>query len=300
MINLDESRPNLTCPNLRDFPNDCSGGIGQLYLGTPLVCGGEDLELGERSCQCHQLQSGNWIPTAPLSECRLWASSVTLTSPSGEEIIYVAGGVGLRGNPLSSVEAYNGNFWNQLDYASMPRPSFYHCLVKINSSLLLVIGGVSNNQYSSATYFYSVRSNIWYPGPNLVIPRFGHACGVMDWLNPANNLTKKYVIVAGGNQQNGYVTNSVELLNFDDYVSSNIGWQTGPNLPRALSHGQIAEYHRSVVHLGGWEQGRWGDGTYIYKLTSPAGPWVLMRQSLKVLRDHFVTFLIPDDSTYCF
>ena len=302
VINLDESNPSLTCPNLRDFPLHLSGGIGQLYRGVPVVCGGEDGE-GEASCECHQLQNGNWIRTAPLSECRLWATSATFTTTSGEQIMLVTGGTNVKNNPLKSVESYNGHFWNQLDYVDLPMQSFDHCSVRINDSLLLVIGGLRVNYYASAsakTYFFNVHSNKWNPGPSITKPRSRHACGAMDWLNPDTNVTKKYVVVAGGNDRQALFTNSVEILIFDDYLVNKLGWQPGPNLPRALSRGRMAEYNNSVFHLGGWEEGRKGNGTYIYKLSNPGGPWVLMAQKLKVLRDTFVTFLIPDEFAYCF
>ena len=216
----------------------------------------------------------------------------------------VTGGTDLKRNPLSSIESYNGHFWNQLDYVDLPMQSFDHCLVKIYDSLLFVIGGLSelNPAIPTAnTYFFNVYYNLWLSGPSINKPRSRHACGVMDWLNPDTNVTQKYVVVAGGDDGQRLVTNSVEILSFDDYLDNNeVGWQTGPNLPRALSRGRMAEYNNSVFHLGGWEQGSWGNGTYIYKLSNPGGPWVLMSQRLKVLRDTFVTFLIPDDLTYCF
>ena len=40
VVNLDQSQPNLQCQSPPDYPLKTRGSAGQLFRGTPVICGG--------------------------------------------------------------------------------------------------------------------------------------------------------------------------------------------------------------------------------------------------------------------
>ena len=91
VINIDQSRPNMTCKNLPDFPLQIEDATGQLFHGTtPIQCGGFN---GVTYKNCFALENGNWNPIASLSEVKEGLGSGILTLPNtNEEIMLVFGG----------------------------------------------------------------------------------------------------------------------------------------------------------------------------------------------------------------
>jgi hypothetical protein len=62
-----------------------------------------------------------------------------------------------------------------------------HCMVKINPTMLMQIGGTIDASYSGATertYFFDIIQNKWSSGPKLNVPRILQSCAVMNWVNP--------------------------------------------------------------------------------------------------------------------
>ena len=80
------------------------------------------------------------------------------------------------GEILSSVESYDleSGVWIQDRFSALPEPVLIHCLVKVNDTNLLLIGGTLDNNPSGATantYFFNILENTWIPGPPLRTPR---------------------------------------------------------------------------------------------------------------------------------
>ncbi len=237
VVNLNESNPDLICNNLQDLPEGIQGATGQLFQGNrPIMCGGVKAERYLDSCDCFELKSGRWASIASLSECRQYAPSLELSLPNGngEEWLIIAGGTDTSSELKSSVEAFNGDNWSLEKISPLPYSKSGHCMVRLNESTLLSIGGFENNTgYSNNTYFYNSTSNSWYEGPSLNVQRTGAACGILDWINPETNLNEKVVVVAGGFNNEVQYMSSVELLFFEEFESAQDGWEMGPNLPRA-------------------------------------------------------------------
>lgn len=119
----------------------------------------------------------------------------------------------------------------------------------------------------------------------MTTPSTGHSCALVDW---GAGLV---VVVAGGDY--GGALKRVELLYLDDL---NSGWQPGPELPLAATNGRMVRFKDSVVLIGGLGE---VDGTKLYQLKSPAGPWMEMQQTLERPRGHNTFILIPDELTGC-
>jgi hypothetical protein len=295
VVNLDELNPGMTCDNLQNLPFGIEGATGQLFQGQrPIICGGyKSSEL----CDCFELKGGSWVSIASLSECRHFASSsLSLQNGNGDELLIVAGGYSDFFGYKKSVEAFDGNKWSLEKVSPLPTGVGAHCMVRINESTLLSIGGYgASTGFSAQTNFYDSINNNWYAGPNLNVERSGNACGVLHWYNPDTDQNEKVIVVAGGYDGSQFLS-STELLFLNEFETSQQGWVMGPNLPNAARLSTLTEYKNSVILVGG-EGGV--DGQHLYQLSSPAGPWLEMKQTLREKRSMHVSFLVPDEIVNC-
>ncbi len=288
VVNLDASKPNLVCDNLPNFPVGLEGGTGQLFHGrTPIICGGVDSITHLNSGDCYAFMDGVWNKISSLHEPRRYASSTLVSLENQEEFLMITGG--RNSNSLKSVESFSYIDWDQNLFSDMLHIIWKHCLVKINSTTLLSIGGSEDGGPTSKTSFYNVEKNSWTSGPSLNIARTGLSCGILNWKNPDTNQIEKVIVAAGGSQ-----ISTVELLLVDESEAN--GWVMGPSLPIVAYLSTMVEYTNSVILIGG-EEGV--DGRTLYQLTSPKGNWVEMKQSLTLPRSRHVSFLVPDELVNC-
>jgi len=298
VVNLDELNPGLTCDNLQNLPFGIEASTGQLFQGQrPIICGGDKSSRFVDLCDCFELKGGSWVSIASLSECRRFASSsLSFQNGNGEELLIVAGGSSTSFGDKKSVEAFDGNEWSLEKVSPLPTSVGEHCMVRINDSTLLSIGGYQNlAKWTSETNFYDSISNNWYAGPKLSVTQGEHTCGVLNWYNPDTDQNEKVIVVAGGYNSAQYVS-STELLFLNEYETSQQGWVMGPNLPSAAEFPTMTEYNNSVILVGG----AYGvDGQHLHQLSSPTGPWVEMKQTLKEKRSRHVSFLVPDEIVNC-
>ena len=191
--------------------------------------------------------------------------------------------------------------WNTIQVENLPEPVNVHCIVKINSSTILSIGGHGEHDngeldYVKKTYLFNSQLNTWTPGPSLLRPRALLSCGILRWKNPKSNEVERIVVAAGG-FDNPRVLSSVELLYLDrNESSSKSEWQKGPELPKAVKESTMIEYDNSVILIGGKGE---VDGFHLYQLFSPNGSWLEMKQTLKTNRSLHVAFLVPDELVNC-
>ena len=298
IVNLDQSTSDIFCENLPDLPIDLFGASGFLLRGSvPIICGGS--YEGKVQCDCHAYENGVWNTISSLNECRGASGFVSFSSTldDDDDVLFIAGGSN-EGKLLSTVETFDGNDWSQELFSDLTEPVMLQCLVKINDSMLMQIGGTLDNNPSGATsttYFFNTIENIWSAGPKLSSPRFGHSCGVAYWKNPRTGVEENVVVVAGGFYNNGAVLSSVELL----FLDSDDGWERGPALPLTTAYGQMVEFDNSVILIGGMGMSPEMDGQHLYQLSSAEGSWIEMSQTLNEKRIEHVAFLIPDELVIC-
>ena len=243
VVNLDQSRPNMTCENLPDFPLQLETATGQLFRGTtPILCGGSN---GVLYKNCFALENGNWNPIASLSEGKYGLGSGALTLPNtSEEIMLVFGGFSSSGL-LATVESFDGVTWNGDGIADMAEPVWLHCVVKINSTTLFSIGGFSSLGRTDETWFYNIDRNEWYAGPKLNTSRDSHSCEKITWQNASTGQYEDVVIVAGGFYDDIRYLNSVKFLFLND---PNAGWTVGPDMPWVAYGQTMVEYQVLISH----------------------------------------------------
>ena len=198
------------------------------------------------------------------------------------------------------VDSFDNVSWSTTRIANMPPPNVvYFCSVKINSTLIMTIGGyITTPGYVAVpnTTFYNSLENRWYPGPSLKSGRTEHTCAILNWKNPSSGQTERYVVVVGGIVGSTFL-HTVELLYLNEpFLNST--WVNGPQfLPLQMS-GTLTEYNNSVVLAGGLSDN--SDPTpKMFQLSSPNGPWVEMKQRLKQARFLQTSFLVPDELVTC-
>jgi hypothetical protein len=163
IINLDD--PNLVCDNLPDLAVSIIAPTGQLFAKQlPIICGGTGSKL---YCNCHSYGNQSWQSIPSLRECKFGSASADLANPNMNEtnIILVTGGH--NGSLVSTVESYDGKQWNQTMFVQLPEAVFYHCLVKINNTMLLQMGGSHGGGAAGGTkntYFFDTVQNKWISG----------------------------------------------------------------------------------------------------------------------------------------
>ena len=82
-----------------------------------------------------------------------------------------------------------------------------------------------------------------------------------------------------------------------DKENYNSSWIMGPELPMKMTASTMTEFQNSAIVTGGIGE---TDGLHLYRLSSPIGPWIEMKQNLKEGRYWLVSFLVPDELVNCY
>ena len=173
----------------------------------------------------------------------------------------------------------------------LPKIAYQHCLVMVNSSTAMLIGG---QQIKPETWFYNFDNAYqgWTRGPDLNVGRVRHACGV---IKDSADESKTIVVVAGGE-----FTKSSEILVVN---SQPLTWIIGPEMPNAINDasGIAAPDGKSFYFVGGnnWDRSGYEDAIYKLQCRNTNCTWTKMFQELKVARQEFVATFLPDSMVNC-
>ena len=224
---IDLEDPSNKCKNLADVPVKVEGASGILFDSNPMFCGGFSDEL-EATCDCFTYEQSEWVSVVPMPTCRWYSGSAALVNQEDHQSRFVIAG-GSNYSVLNKVEYYDGTSWHSLP--NLPTPKEQHCLVAINETVLLSIGG---SPLGNTTSFYNAELNQWLPGPELPAARYLASCTMVHWKNPVDGHLDQVIVVAGSR-----VTSSVDLLYINDI---SLGWQPGPELPLKVYGSVLIEY----------------------------------------------------------
>jgi hypothetical protein len=166
-----------------------------------------------------------------------------------------------------------------------------HCMVTVNSTTVMAIGGQQKYTISGKTFYFTFGEESWTEGPELKNKRRLHSCGIFRRNKESQEMS---IIVAGG--YDGSILSSVEIL----HEGSN-EWQTGPELPFGIHSSEMVEDQIGGVILIG---GRSSSVSYLDTLYQlPHGGqdavWTKMEQTMKTGRYQHTAFLIPDNLVDC-
>jgi hypothetical protein len=284
VVNLESSAAICKNPsNMLAFVAFAIGGLG--YQNFPVICGGE--QNGTLSNKCYTLKNNEWVFSNSMNSVRAYAASAQL---DGSKLLVTGGS---SGTFLNSTEMLTDQGW-ETKIPFLPVNIVNHCMVTVNSTTVMVIGGWQNYQYSVKTFYLTIGDQNWTQGPDSKISRRLHSCGRIRRDNFSQEMT---IIVAGGYHDGvSPILSSVEILN----KSSN-EWQSGPELPFNIDLSQMIEDQKGGVVLVGGRSSLYDKLDTLYQL--PHGGqdavWTKMEQKLKTGRDYHTAFLVPDNIVDC-
>jgi hypothetical protein len=281
VINLASSAS--TCknpPNLPATVREAIGGLG--FKGNSIICGG--FQNGFKSSKCYSLENNEWVSSASMNSLRVYAAAAQLKDGQ----LLVTGGYDGSYSPLNSAEMLTEEGWES-NIPSLSVTIFLHCMVTVNSTTVMVIGGFQNDQYSGKTFYFTFGEESWMEGPELKNKRRDHSCGKIRRIKDSQEMS---IIVAGGWNGGSSYLSSVEIL----HEGSN-EWQTGPELPFGIITSEMVEdQNRGVVLTGGVNK---LDTLYQLPHGGQDAVWTKMEQKMNTERYAHTAFLVPDNVADC-
>ena len=274
IINLDGSEnSSQNCQDGIPYTLEVYGAVGGLLGEKPVVCGG----LPANSV-CYTLDE-EWTRIPAISG-RYHAASVQLGSD-----LWITGGNPGPNPPTMSTEIVleDGTVLDGLD---LPMPLTGHCIIAIDNTTIMLIGGFDGENFRKETYF--LESGFWRQGPDLQIARDTHTCGILK----DTDTFEEYLIVAGGSTS--YDTlDSVEMLPLRNAQN----FYAGPRMPNSLARHNMVQYRNSLLAIGGYDGGYYSSAIYELACTSTCS-WTTRTERLKcsmAAMAGMVSITVPDD-----
>ncbi len=260
------------------------GGLG--IEGKPILCGGN--QNGTRTNKCYSLENNEWVPLASMKSVRTYAAAAQLQNGN----FLVTGGHNEIYSDLNSAEMLTEEGWVS-HIPSLPVTIEAHCMVTLNSTTVMSIGGSQNGPgYSGKTFYFTFGEESWTEGPELKNKRGHHSCGKIR----RNKESQEMSIIVAGGWDGSSLLSSVEIL---DEGSNE--WHTGPELPFGIDNSQLVEDQNGGVVLIGGRSFSVGNLDTLYQL--PHGGqdavWTKMEQKMNFERWQHTAFLVPDNLVDC-
>ncbi len=231
------------------------------------------------------MENNDWVSSASMKSLRVKAAAAQL--PDGK--ILVTGGLDGSDSDLNSAEMLTEEGWES-NIPALPVTIYAHCMVTINSTTVMVIGGIQNGQFSGKTFYFTFGEKPWTEGPELKNKRDYHSCGKIRRNKESQEMS---IIVAGG--YDGSLLSSVEIL---DEGSNE--WQTGPELPFGIHESQMVEDQNGGVYLiGGRRIFITLDTLYQLPHVGQDAVWTKMEQKMQTGRSRHTAIMISDNIVDC-
>jgi N-acetylneuraminic acid mutarotase len=268
-----------TCKNPPNFLATVWGAIG--FKENKIMCGGK--QNGTESNRCYSLENNEWVSSDSMNSKRAYAAAVRLQG--GKTLV-------TGGSSLNSSEMLTEGGWES-KIPALPVTIVFHCMVTVNSTTVMVIGGEQNGQFSGNTFYFTFGEEGWTEGPKLKKERKYHSCRKIKRDKDNKGMS---IIVVGGLYESTYLS-SVEML---DEGSNE--WKTGPELPFGIGYSQMVEdQNGGVILIGGYSLSRrYLDTLYQLPHGGQEVVWTKMEQKLKTGRERHTAFLVQDKIVECF
>ena len=177
-----------TCDYLPNYPEAKNYGATGGLIGNDIYvsCGGKMWKYGKTSDRCYKF--GSTTPIATMIKSRRYPASVVVNDK-----LLVAGGDNENEEALKSTEwidPYTGSVESGPD---LPKQSYAPCLILVNSTAAIIIGGWPNPQNKTWLYNFERGYQGWLAGPQLNTGRYAHACSIVK--DSADD--SKTIVIAG-------------------------------------------------------------------------------------------------------
>jgi hypothetical protein len=282
-------KSNKTCQNPPNFPSKVYGAIeGLVFTKDPIICGGSQSANNYiPSNMCYSLKNNEWKTSKNMSSARTFAAAAQLK----DDKLLVTGGYNAYISYVNSAEILTEEGWES-NIPSLPVTIYVHCMVTVNSTTVMAIGGDQSNQWSVKSFFFTFGEESWIEGPDLKNKRSDHSCGRIRRKIESQEMS---IIVAGGHNGTSSLS-SVEILGEDSNE-----WLTGPELPFGIDGSRMVDDQNGGVILIGGKSSSLGYLDTLYQL--PHGGqdavWTRMDQKMKTGRWDHTAFMVPDNIVDC-
>jgi N-acetylneuraminic acid mutarotase len=272
-----------TCQNPPNFPAtvwEAIEGLG--FKDNPIICGG--LQNSSYSNRCYSLENNEWVSSVSMNKVRTVAAAALLQDGK----LLVTGGWNGSAN-LNSAEMLTEEGWES-NIPTLPVTIEAHCMVTVNSTTVMVIGGYQNDAYSGNTFYFTFGEGSWTEGPALKEKRIHHSCGRIKRDKYSQGMS---IIVAGGRNGSSFLS-SVEIMD-----GGSNEWQTGPELPFGILMSKMVEDQNGGVVLIGGASGDNLDTLFQLPHGGQDAEWTKMEQKLTTGRNRHAALLVPDNIVDC-
>ena len=207
---IDLQNDDFVC-NLPDYPVKMQAGIGGIVEDDiPLICGGY-WKRGRSIYECFKLVDKSWEIADVLETDKVFMGTGNVVI---NKKLLLSGGY--DGDSVSDKMSLMDTISSTIKLKDMPKAISDHCIVKLDQSKILLIGGNDDNGKRSETLIFNLENQQWSDGPRMRQKRRSHGC-------VKGNLNGKPIIWVTG----GYAENRLKSTEYLDLENLNQGWQSG-------------------------------------------------------------------------
>ena len=203
-------KTNCPTPSFGKLPSRRDGAVGTMFGNVPVLCGGIGPETSH--LDCISFQNSQWRQSHSMNEVRDYTAGVQINSTT----FWILGGINpTTGSTTDSTEFIIQGQTNGVPGPKLPNGLYATCAVKLSEEMIFVIGGEEGHQ--NEVWIYNPKNGFARnQGPSLNYGRSAHSCSTM------RDGDKTFIVVAGGWNENYYMTDSVEIYDPDDNT-----WHSG-------------------------------------------------------------------------
>jgi N-acetylneuraminic acid mutarotase len=256
----------------------------------PTICGGE--YSSTYYSDCYSFDKTSWIKSDQMPNTISFAAVAQSPFPNKSHQFILTGGRSSSSGYLSTMYSQKIKGWEQ-QAPNLPVNIGFHCMVLLNFTTLLMIGGHNGITHSKTFIINTSGSKTWVSGPSLKFSRHQHSCSRIK-SNPKASESFS-VVVAGGSGSQTYMS-STEVL---DEGSNE--WRQGPDLPFGIyGAAMVEDPEGGVILIGGYSSSNKNLDT-LFRLSDvgDGASWKEMPQKLQLGRYYPTAMMIPDHIVNC-
>lgn len=207
VINFDD---NKVC-QIPPYPEPIAAASGAIIGSKLTICGGALPKSTSAACFYLGSKDQIWQQAGNLLKPRSGAASIETNGK-----LFITGGWNENDQFLRSTELFDRSTMQSTFGPDLPAKIAMHCMVKLNSSMAMIIGGMEGLAFTARTFYYSTTNRTFTPGPMLLNGRSHASCGVLK-------IDQFCHIVVTGGWNGQSILRSTEYLSLDE----SSGWKLG-------------------------------------------------------------------------
>jgi hypothetical protein len=169
---IDLETPTSKCKVVPAYPLAVKAAMGG--LGTdekPIICGGYASTSPNYRSECYTMDS-SWTALPSMKSPTAWGQFAP--SPFANKTHHLISSGGNSGTTrFIRTDVLTQQGWEGL--TALPEAINQHCMLLVNSTTLITIGGYNGNSLNKTYIFHSWSQN-WVSGPDLNTARYQHTC----------------------------------------------------------------------------------------------------------------------------